>query len=327
MINNNTILITGGTGSFGKRMLYSLLTLYKPKKVIIFSRDELKQSELEKKLTNKMLSKVRFFIGDVRDLERLNLAFQGVDIVIHAAALKQVPSTEYNPTEAIKTNIIGAQNIISASLLNNVKKTIAISTDKASSPINLYGATKLVSDKLFVSANNIVGKNKISFAVVRYGNVMFSRGSVIPIFLKQYSNNNTFTITDESMTRFNITLDEGVFFVLNSLQKMKGSEIFIPKLSSYRVIDLIKAISKNPKIKLIGLRPGEKIHEELISHADSIYTKEYKNYYTIFPSTSKKQINKKSFSYNSKDNINFLKVSELKIIINNELGKFKFENY
>ena len=327
MINNNTILITGGTGSFGKRMLYSLLTLYKPKKVIIFSRDELKQSELEKKLTNKMLSKVRFFIGDVRDLERLNLAFQGVDIVIHAAALKQVPSTEYNPTEAIKTNIIGAQNIISASLLNNVKKTIAISTDKASSPINLYGATKLVSDKLFVSANNIVGKNKISFAVVRYGNVMFSRGSVIPIFLKQYSNNNTFTITDESMTRFNITLDEGVFFVLNSLQKMKGSEIFIPKLSSYRVIDLIKAISKNPKIKLIGLRPGEKIHEELISYADSIYTKEYKNYYTIFPSTSKKQINKKSFSYNSKDNINFLKVSELKIIINNELGKFKFENY
>ncbi len=315
MLNNKTILITGGTGSFGRELLEILLQYYRLKKIIIFSRDELKQFELSNKIKEIKKKNIRFFIGDVRDLDRLNMALRGVDYVIHAAALKQVPAIEYNPIEAIKTNIIGAENVIKASINNKIKNVIALSTDKASSPINLYGATKLVSDKLFVSANSLVGSQKTKFSVVRYGNVMFSRGSVIPIFLDQYDKGNKFTLTSTEMTRFNITLSDGVNFVLKSLNNMKGGEIFIPKLPSYKVTDIIKAISKKPKINVIGIRPGEKIHEELISNSDSIYTKEFKDYFIIYPSTFSKIINKKSFSYNSKNNKNFLSVMQIKKLL------------
>ncbi len=315
MLNNKTLLITGGTGSFGKELLEVLLNNYKLKKIIIFSRDELKQFELSNKIKDSEKKIVRFFIGDVRDLDRLNMALRGVDFVVHAAALKQVPAIEYNPIEAIKTNIIGAENVIKASINNNIKSVIALSTDKASSPVNLYGATKLVSDKLFVSSNSLVGSKKTKFSVVRYGNVMFSRGSVIPIFLDQHNKGNKFTLTSTEMTRFNITLSDGVKFVLKSLKLMKGGEIFIPKLPSYKVTDIIKAISKKPKINVIGIRPGEKIHEELISKSDSIYTKEFKDYFIIYPSTSLKIINNKSFSYNSKNNENFLSIKQLNTLL------------
>ena len=315
MLNNKKILITGGTGSFGKELLEVLLNNYKLKKIIIFSRDELKQFELSNKIKDSQKKNIRFFIGDVRDLDRLNMALRGVDFVVHAAALKQVPAIEYNPIEAIKTNIIGAENVIKASINNNIKSVIALSTDKASSPINLYGATKLVSDKLFVSSNSLVGSKKTKFSVVRYGNVMFSRGSVIPIFLDQYNKGNKFTLTSTEMTRFNITLSDGVNFVLKSLKLMKGGEIFIPKLPSYKVTDIIKAISKKPKINVIGIRPGEKIHEELISKSDSIYTKEFKDYFIIYPSTSSKIMNNKSFSYNSKNNQNFLSIKQLNTLL------------
>ncbi len=315
MLNNKTLLITGGTGSFGKELLEVLLNNYKLKKIIIFSRDELKQFELSNKIKDSQKKNIRFFIGDVRDLDRLNMALRGVDFVVHAAALKQVPAIEYNPIEAIKTNIIGAENVIKASINNNIKSVIALSTDKASSPINLYGATKLVSDKLFVSSNSLVGSKKTKFSVVRYGNVMFSRGSVIPIFLDQYNKGNKFTLTSTEMTRFNITLSDGVNFVLKSLKLMKGGEIFIPKLPSYKVTDIIKAISKKPKINVIGIRPGEKIHEELISKSDSIYTKEFKDYFIIYPSTSSKIMNNKSFSYNSKNNQNFLSIKQLNTLL------------
>ena len=227
MLNNKTLLITGGTGSFGKELLEVLLNNYKLKKIIIFSRDELKQFELSNKIKDSQKKNIRFFIGDVRDLDRLNMALRGVDFVVHAAALKQVPAIEYNPIEAIKTNIIGAENVIKASINNNIKSVIALSTDKASSPINLYGATKLVSDKLFVSSNSLVGSKKTKFSVVRYGNVMFSRGSVIPIFLDQYNKGNKFTLTSTEMTRFNITLSDGVNFVLKSLKLMKGELKFL----------------------------------------------------------------------------------------------------
>jgi len=246
MINNKTILITGGTGSFGKKFVDIIIKKYKPKKVIIYSRDEQKQFHLQKKWNANVPSKIRFFIGDVRDLDRLKLAMQGVNIVIHAAALKHIPIAEYNPFEVVKTNVLGAQNVIDASFYNKVEKVIALSTDKASSPINLYGATKLTSDKLFVAANNYRGANKIKFSVVRYGNVMGSRGSLFPFFMKR-SDEGTFPITDKRMTRFNITLNEGVDFVLLALKKMLGGEIFVPKIPSYRVTDVAKAISLKAK--------------------------------------------------------------------------------
>ena len=335
-LDNKNILITGGTGSFGKQFIETVLKKFKPKKLVIYSRDEQKQFQLQLKWKESYASPIRYFIGDVRDLDRLKFAMQEVDIVIHAAALKHVPMAEYNPFEAVKTNILGAQNVIDATIANDVKKVIALSTDKASSPINLYGATKLTSDKLFVAANNYKGSKKIKFSVVRYGNVMGSRGSVIPLFLKM-KKNNIFPITDKKMTRFNITLEESVNFVLFCLNKMWGGEIFVPKIPSYKIIDFAKAISTKAKLKFVGIRAGEKLHEEMISQHDSINTIEYNKYFVIAPNSKfinwgKKKYTKHNkggkncpnyFSYNSERNKKFLKISELKKLIKSNLSNMK----
>ncbi len=328
MLRNKNILITGGTGSFGKKFVEEMLKIHKPKKLIIFSRDELKQYEMQKILSGNKSTAIRYFIGDVRDLNRLKFAMKDVNIVIHAAALKHVPIAEYNPFEVVKTNIIGAQNVIDASMSSKVEKVIALSTDKASSPINLYGATKLTSDKLFVAANNYIGKRDIRFSVVRYGNVMASRGSVVPFFLKQ-AKKKILPITNKEMTRFNISLKEGVDFVILCLKKMWGGEIFVPKIPSYNIIDLAKAISPNSKIIYTGIRPGEKLHEEMVSKTDAINTIEYSKYFVITPNSifinwDKRKYLKKNkggkicqsnFSYDSKNNQKFLKTSELKKLI------------
>ena len=321
-----TYFITGGTGSFAKKLIRHLLKNNLSKKIIIFSRDEYKQLQLkEDSLINKNLSKMRFLIGDVRDEDRVNFAIQdNIDVVIHAAAMKQVPATEYNPFEAVKTNIFGAKNIIESCIKKNIKKIIALSTDKAAAPINLYGATKLTSDKLFINANFFKGKARCKFSVVRYGNVMGSRGSVIPLFLKQKKDNKIFTITDTDMTRFNITLNESVKFVLNCEKVMHGGEIFVPKIPSYKILDLLKAISKNYKYKLIGIRAGEKLHEELITESDSLNVLEFKNYYIIQSSYKKnKKKYKKIFSYNSKENKKFLTPQEIKKLIESNIGDFE----
>jgi UDP-N-acetylglucosamine 4,6-dehydratase len=279
MFNNKNILITGGTGSFGKKYTEMILSKYKPNKIIIFSRDELKQYEMGQTYNDPCM---RYFIGDVRDAKRLEEAMQDVDFVIHAAALKHVPVAEYNPMECIKTNIDGAQNVIEAAIKNNVEKVIALSTDKASGPINLYGATKLASDKLFVAANNIVGKRKTRFAVVRYGNVVGSRGSVVPFFQKLIQNGATeLPITDAAMTRFLITLEDGVKFVLNNFERMHGGEIFIPKIPSMKMTELANAIAPNLPHKIIGIRPGEKMHEVMITANDNVI--EYDDHYVITP--------------------------------------------
>ncbi len=321
-----TYFITGGTGSFAKKLIRYLLKNNLSKKIIIFSRDEYKQLQLkEDSLINKNLSKMRFLIGDVRDEDRVNFAIQdNIDVVIHAAAMKQVPATEYNPFEAVKTNIFGAKNIIESCIKKNIKKIIALSTDKAAAPINLYGATKLTSDKLFINANFFKGKARCKFSVVRYGNVMGSRGSVIPLFLKQKKDNKIFTITDTDMTRFNITLNESVKFVLNCEKVMHGGEIFVPKIPSYKILDLLKAISKNYKYKLIGIRAGEKLHEELITESDSLNVLEFKNYYIIQSSYKKNNKKyKKIFSYNSKENKKFLTPQEIKKLIESNIGDFE----
>tara|TARA_B100000886_G_scaffold334293_1_gene289599 strand:+ start:803 stop:1831 length:1029 start_codon:yes stop_codon:yes gene_type:complete len=333
LLYNSSILITGGTGSFGKEFINICLKNYKPKKIIIFSRDELKQYEMQNDPNIRQYikqKKLRFFIGDIRDKERLEMATQNVDIVIHAAALKQVPTAEYNPFETVKTNIIGSQNVIEACLKNNVKRVIALSTDKASSPVNLYGATKLTSDKLFIAANNYKGNKNIKFSIVRYGNVLKSRGSVVPYFL-QFKNLGWFPVTSKKMTRFNITLNQGVDFVISSLDLMWGGEVFIPKISSYSIVDVAKAINSKNKIKEIGIRGGEKLHEEMISVSESFNSYEFKNYYTILPSKEyiqwniKKYLNKnkkdighkckEGFNYNSLDNKLFLNSNELKKLI------------
>ncbi|AJI53679.1 UDP-N-acetylglucosamine 4,6-dehydratase (inverting) [Francisella philomiragia] len=281
MFNNKSILITGGTGSFGKKYTEILLSEYKPKKIIIFSRDELKQFEMSQEFNDPCM---RYFIGDVRDGERLKEAMHGVDYVIHAAAQKQVPAAEYNPMECIKTNVHGAENVIKAALSNNVEKVIALSTDKAANPINLYGATKLASDKLFVAANNMVGSRKTRFAVVRYGNVLGSRGSVIPFFQKLMDEGATeLPITHEKMTRFLITLEEGVRFVLKNFERMQGGEIFVPKIPSMYMTELAKAMAPDLPHKIVGIRPGEKLHEIMCPSDDSHLTLEFDDHYVLCP--------------------------------------------
>ena len=326
MLNNKKILITGGTGSFGKECVKLLLHKYKNiKKLVIFSRDELKQYEMRKIYSDKKYPFLRFFLGDIRDYSRLSRAFDDIDIIIHAAALKHVPLAENDPLEFIKTNVYGAQNIIEASLERGIKKVITLSTDKASAPINLYGATKLCSDKLFSAANNIKGKRNISFSTVRYGNVMASRGSVIPLFLDQHQKKENFTITDPRMTRFNISLQDAVEMVLWVVKNAKGGEIFVPKIPSIRIVDLIKAIDPKGKIKVIGLRPGEKLHEDLITIDEGLNTFDLKKYYAIInPAISSLQRHYKGVkkfmpgkSYNSKDNSHFLSISEIKKLIKN----------
>ncbi len=320
MFKNKTILITGGTGSFGNHFLKTLLKKYNScKKIIIFSRDELKQSEMVKSFLS---PKLRFFLGDIRDLNRLKIAFSDVDIVIHAAALKQVPTAEYNPFEFIKTNVVGTQNVVEACLSTNVEKLISLSTDKASSPINLYGATKLAADKLVLSLNNISGNRKIKSSVVRYGNVLGSRGSLLGL-LMETSKKNYFNITDLNMTRFNITLKDACEMVFWSLKNMKGGEIFVPKIPSFKILDMARCVNNKARIKKIGLRPGEKIHEEMISKHELIYTYDLGKYYAVLNSKdtnllkkykSKKLATLKS-SYNSKDNKDKMSQTDLRKVL------------
>lgn len=282
LINNKNILITGGTGTFGHEITEILLKKYNPNKVIIFSRDEFKQYNMKQIFSETQYKNIRYFIGDVRDYERLIMATKDVDIIFHAAAMKQVDTIEYNPLEAIKTNIYGTENIIKAAIINKVKKVIAVSTDKCVSPINLYGATKLCLEKLIIHANLLAGSNNTIFSVLRYGNVMNSRGSVIPLFLKQ-KDSGFFTITDEKMTRFTLTIQQAINFVLNCASIMIGGEIFVPKLPSYNIIQLAKCINDKNEIKIIGKRPGEKLHESMISSNESYKTIINKNYYVITP--------------------------------------------
>ena len=327
MLNNQTILITGGTGSFGKKFVETVLKNYKPEKIIIFSRDEHKQFEMQNSSPFKEYSKtLQYVIGDIRDASRIMSAMEDVDFVIHAAAMKQVPAAEYNPFEAVKTNVIGGQNVIDACMKTGVKKVIALSTNKAAAPVNLYGATKLTSDKLFIAANNAKGKKNIKFSVVRYGNVFGSRGSVVPVFLNQKSNGEL-TITDERMTRFSITPKQGVEFVIRCLETMEGAETFVPKLPSFRIIDLAKVIAPDAKYKIIGLRPGEKIHEELITENEAMNTVEFDDYFIILPSiTNKDDIisycrSKKGklcdygFRYSSEENDVWLNLDDIKTLL------------
>jgi UDP-N-acetylglucosamine 4,6-dehydratase len=327
MFNDKSILITGGTGSFGKQYVRTILSRYQPKKLIIYSRDELKQFEMAQEFPDSKLDCMRYFIGDVRDRERLVQAMQGVDFVIHAAALKQVPAAEYNPMECIKTNIHGAENVIQAALANDVEKVIALSTDKAANPINLYGATKLASDKLFVAANNIAGGNRTRFAVVRYGNVVGSRGSVVPFFRKLIREGaDCLPITDERMTRFWITLQQGVDFVLKDFERMRGGEIFVPKIPSVRITDLARAMAPSLAQKVIGIRPGEKIHEVMCPADDSHLTLEFEDHFVIRPTITFTDGNnsytpnklgeegvavEQGFDYNSGRNTHFLTVAEI----------------
>lgn len=326
MLNSQRILITGGTGSFGKAFCkYTLDRAPDISRLVVFSRDELKQSEMAQEFPEAKYPGLRYFIGDIRDERRLTRALEGIDTVIHAAALKQVPAAEYNPFECIKTNVLGAQNLIEACLNADVKNVVALSTDKAAAPINLYGATKLCSDKLFTAANNLKGGRDLKFSVVRYGNVMGSRGSVIPFFLKARSN-GVLPITASDMTRFNITLDEGVEMVSWALQNAFGGEIFVPKIPSYRITDVAKAIGPNCEMPVIGVRPGEKIHEEMITASDSFSTLDLGKYFAILPSGGQalrdrylgiKGVSEVApgFAYNSGENADFLTVDDLRTLI------------
>jgi UDP-N-acetylglucosamine 4,6-dehydratase len=324
MFDAKSILVTGGTGSFGKKYVKTLLQRYKPRRLVVYSRDELKQYEMQQVFNDPCM---RYFIGDVRDRSRLTQAMRGVDFVIHAAALKQVPAAEYNPMECIKTNVYGAENVIQAALANDVQQVIALSTDKAANPINLYGATKLASDKLFVAANNMAGGHRATFAVVRYGNVVGSRGSVVPFFRKLITQGaSELPITDPRMTRFWITLQQGVDFVLKNFERMRGGEIFVPKIPSVRIVDLARAMAPDVPHKVVGIRPGEKLHEVMCPSDDSHHTLEFDDHYVIKPtitfvnrgndfSTNKLGENGKpvagGFEYNSGTNPHFLDVAQI----------------
>lgn len=316
MFNKKTILVTGGTGSFGTSFVENVLKKYKPKKLIVFSRDEYKQFLMQEKLAFHQQKNIRFFIGDVRDSDRLDMAFRGVDYVVHAAAMKQIPATEKEPLECIKTNIYGATNVIKSALKNNVKKVIALSTDKAVNPINLYGATKLAADKLFVSANHYSGNIKTIFSVVRYGNVISSRGSVIPYFKKLKQENKKYLpITHTDMTRFVISIDDAVNFVIKSFQIMKGREIFIPILPSVKITDLAKAINPKANLKITGIRQGEKIHEALFSLEESRLVRKLNGMYILYPENLKNIKQSTDKEYNSGTNSQFLKYKEILKII------------
>jgi UDP-N-acetylglucosamine 4,6-dehydratase/5-epimerase len=323
MLNGKTILITGGTGSFGKKATEIILKKYRPKKLIIFSRDELKQFEMSTQSPFCGQDCIRYFIGDVRDKERLYRAFHGVDYIIHAAALKQVPAAEYNPFEAVKTNILGAQNVINVSIDQGVNKVVALSTDKAANPVNLYGATKLCSDKLFIAGNSYVGEEDTKFSVVRYGNVVGSRGSVIPFFASKRAT-GVLPVTDPGMTRFWITLERGVEFVLDSMDRMVGGELFVPKLPSMNIMDLVKAIAPECRTEIIGIRPGEKIHEVMVPKDDARRTIEYESHYLIQPDFAfwqRRYANNggkpvdPDFEYNSGDNPWQLTIDEMREVI------------
>lgn len=325
MINNQVVLVTGGTGSFGKKFLEIILRKHKPKKVIVFSRDELKQHEMRQRFPDGPDTPVRYFVGDVRDRDRLHRAFDGVDIVIHAAALKQVPACEYNPLEAIKTNVLGAANVIDAAIDCNVEKVVALSTDKAANPINLYGATKLCSDKLFVAANSYSGFRGTHFSVVRYGNVVGSRGSVVPFFLKM-KEKGRIPITDPRMTRFWLTLEQGVEFVIDSLERMKGGEIFVPKIPSMKILDLARAIAPECPTEIVGIRAGEKLHEVMVPEDDARHTVSYPQHFAILPEFSTwateeylqnngGQLCPDRFRYSSESNDQWLSVEDLREIV------------
>ncbi len=325
MLTNKSILITGGTGSFGKKFTETILKKYPDiKRLVIFSRDELKQFEMEQIYSIKKYRGLRYFIGDIRDKERFKRACEGIDVIIHAAALKQVPTAEYNPEEFIKTNIGGAQSVIDSALDTDVKVVVALSTDKAAAPINLYGATKLVSDKLFISANNIKGKRDLRFSVVRYGNVMGSRGSVIPFFIGKAKNGEDLPITHREMTRFNISLEEGVEMVMWAIENAIGGEIFVPKIPSYNIETVAKAIAPNAKLIVTGIRPGEKLHEEMITESDSYNTIEFDKYYAILSSDANKEkyLNyykatevPLGFKYNSGTNDKWISIEEMRELI------------
>jgi UDP-N-acetylglucosamine 4,6-dehydratase/5-epimerase len=320
-LSNQSILVTGGTGSFGKKFVETILKKYPDiKRLVIYSRDELKQFEMSQDFPKSKYPGIRFFIGDIRDKDRFIRACEGIDIIVHAAALKQVPAAEYNPDEFIKTNIGGARNIIDAALSTQIKIVVALSTDKAAAPINLYGATKLVSDKLFIAANNIKGKRDLRFSVVRYGNVMGSRGSVIPFFIKK-AESGIIPITDHEMTRFNITLQEGIDMVLWTIGNALGGEIFVPRIPSYRILDVAEAVAPNAKIEFTGIRPGEKLHEEMITESDSYNTIEFERYYAILPGDANKDLYlkhfharevPKGFKYNSGTNHDWESVESLR---------------
>lgn len=332
MLDGLSILITGGTGSFGKAFVRTVLTKYpKIKRLVIFSRDELKQFEMAQEFPTNDYPQVRYFIGDIRDEKRLKRALEGIDVVVHAAALKQVPAAEYNPFECIKTNVLGAQNLIEACFDNNIKKVVALSTDKAAAPVNLYGATKLCSDKLFIAANNVTGDRDLHFSVVRYGNVMGSRGSVVPFFIDK-KKEGVLPITDPAMTRFNISLDDGVQMVLWTLEHALGGEIFVPKIPSYNIVDVATAIAPECKQEVVGIRPGEKLHEEMITSCDSINTVDLGKYFAILPSGGDYDIDSycaqaggakvgEGFSYNSGKNEDFLTVKQLRDLISQHVNE------
>lgn len=325
MFHGKSVLVTGGTGSFGRKFAEIVLRRCQPRRLIIFSRDELKQHEMARHLSPKDHRALRYFLGDVRDRERLYRAFDGVDVVVHAAALKQVPTCEYNPLEAIKTNVLGAAHVIDAAIDRGVERVVALSTDKAANPINLYGATKLCADKLFTSANHYAGTHHTRFAVVRYGNVVGSRGSVVPLFLKMRQR-GVLPITDPRMTRFWITLEQGVDFVLASLERMRGGEIFVPKIPSMNILDLARAVAPGCRTETVGIRPGEKLHETMISEDDARHTLDYDDYYVVLPDPETMAFSRESdpeggrpcaegFRYGSDTNTQWLSVEQLRRMI------------